>query len=512
MAADLILYNLDTTLAPAGARADIVAISGNCILYLGARAALAELQGPHTRMLDCQGGIVLPGFNDAHCHPIAFAVTQRYLDCAAAGIDSIAEIQTALRSEAAARGGERWIRGANCDGAVLAEGRLPNRWELDLAVPNLPVLLVARDGQHCVLNSRALQRCGIDDNAHGADDDGILRDPTSGLPNGIVSANNPRVTRAIPPLSDDEIDLGLRAANQVYLAQGITSLQDTSWSNGHAQWRNMQLFKERGLLAPRLTMHAGIDALDEFVQRGLRSGAGDEQLRLGAIKLALDESSGNNPPPQAELDRLALRAHRAGFQLAFHVPNLDLLQRSLHALAFVASNAPQRCQRPRFEHCPICPPALLPDLAHSGAIVVSQPNLLWQTGPAYLSQLRADQLRWVFPYRSYVEHGIGLALSSDSPLTPCEPLRAVMTAVSRRVQGGARLGEEEGISLAQALEMHTRAGAYSSNEEHLKGSLAAGQLADLVVVAGRAGEGLADELDNAQVLLTLLDGKLVWTR
>ncbi|CAG4882125.1 conserved protein of unknown function [Georgfuchsia toluolica] len=513
MAVDLILCNLKAiTFSQECAGPELIAIKGNKILFMGSKDALGDLKGPDTRMLDCQGGIVLPGFNDAHCHPIAFAITQRYLDCSSPQIRCISDLQAALRIKAGEVADERWIRGANYDISIIAEQRLPDRWELDQAVPHLPVVLVERSGQHCVLNSRALEHCDISNNTPDSDAGRILRDPITGLPNGVVSGNSELVARAIPPLGDDEVEIGLRDASQEYLSHGITSLQDTSWSNAYPHWQRMQIFKQRGFLTPRLAMHAGLDALEQFALRGLKTGHGDDHLRLGAMKIALDESTGSSHPPQDDLNQSALRAHLAGFQLAFHVPDVHLLQMSLQALEFVRCIAPDECHRPRFEHCPVCPTSLLPELAQSGAIVVSQPNLLYQTGPEYLRELAAEQLKWIFPYRSCIENGIRLAFSSDSPLTPCDPLQAIRTAITRRVKGGARLGEDEAISLLQALEMYTSAGAYCSSEETLKGSLAVGQLADLVILECGADKGLADELLDARVLMTLLDGKLVWNR
>lgn len=502
MAADLILHNLKVIggAVASAAKMDVIAVRGNRIVFLGPQEALGSLRGSNTQMLDCHGGLVLPGFNDAHCHPIAFAVSQRYADCAAPHVRCIDDIQSILRNKAAESDGDRWIRGSNLNIDILAEKRLPTRWELDAAVPHLPVVLIDRAGQFCILNTPALKRCWMGENI-----------PAKSA-NGVIYGSNDQVARAIPPLSHAEIEIGLRAADREFLSHGITSIQDTSWSNGHRHWQAMQQFKERRLLTSRITMHAGIDALDELIQRGLKTGAGDDALRLGAIKLALDESTGSDNPPQSDLELLALNAHLAGFQLAFHVPDINLLRMSLQALRFVANSTGQRCLRPRFEHCPVCPTSLLPELAHSGAIVVSQPNLLYQTGLAYLSEVAEEQLQWLFPFRSYVSSGIKLAFSSDSPLTPCDPLHAIKTAVTRNVGGGAMLGKHEKISLAQALDMYSRAGAYCSGEEALKGSLAPGQLADFVVLDYDGDEHLEKELFNANVLMTLVDGKVVWVR
>lgn len=513
MLADLILYNFKVI--PIGkmsfAGVDILAIHDNKIVFLGPREALGGLRGPSTRTLDCLGGVLLPGFNDAHCHPFAYAVTKRYADCASSQIRGIADIQAMLRRWTADQGEQLWIRGANLDIDLLEEKRYPTRWEIDAAVSHLPVVLVDRAGQHCVLNTMALERCGIRDSAFDFEARGISIDNDSKLPNGIIYSTCEQVARAIPPLSNDELEMGLREVNRELLSHGITSIQDTSWTNEFRHWCTYQGIKENNLLTPRVTMLAGIDALDEFVRLGLRTGAGDISLRLGAIKLALDESSGSGDPPQADLDVLAIRAHTAGFQLAFHVSNLNLLRMSLQTLDVVERNTGRRCYRPRFEHCPICPTSLLPNLAHSGAIVVSQPNLLCKTGVAYARKADQEQLTWIFPYRSLVDSGINLAFSSDSPLTACDPLEGMRIAVTRDIEGGPISTDTEAVTAAQAIDMYTRVGAYCSNEEIVKGSLAPGQLADLVVLDCDGAESV-EKILNASVLMTLVDGKLAWAQ
>lgn len=509
MSADLILRNLHAiTFAGQEAPAELIAVQGNKILYVGTADALGGLQGPHTRVLDCGGGVVVPGFNDAHCHALAFAITRQYVDCSRAR--SVADIQAALRDKVRDIEGEQWMRAANCDFSALAEGRPPNRRELDEAAPRLPVLLLERSGQHCVLNSRALELCGITAGTPDPAAGKIHRDPATGLPNGMISGNNELVAKAVPPLTERETEAGMRQANREYLSLGITSLQDTSWSNGYRHWLAMKGFKDRGVLAPRLTLLPGIDALEEFAERGLKTGSGDEQMRVGAVKIALDESTGNPCPPQENINDAALKAHLAGFQLAFHVADVYLLQASMQALEFARDNSPSACVRPRFEHCPVCPPGLVPELAGSGAIVVTQPSLLFETGPFYLDQVSSEQLTWVYPLKSFARHGITMALSSDSPLTPCDPFRAIHTAVTRLVADGRTLSPNEGVSALEALKMYTYCGAYSSLEEQSKGSIAPGMLADLAVLNGDPTRMNPEQLGAVKVMATVIDGKVVW--
>jgi predicted amidohydrolase YtcJ len=510
MAADLMLRNmagqrLDGQLEPV----ELIAIQGNRITYAGAADALGELCDADTRVIDCQGGMVLPGFNDAHCHPFAFAMSQIYLDCSQARC--IGDILAVVRGQAGRARKQKWLRAAQVDVSSVAENRLPYRWELDKAVADRPILLVERSGQHCALNTLALALCGIDENTADAENESIGRDPVSRKPNGLVSGNSERIARAIPPPTDEEIQAGLRQANLVYLSLGITSLQDTSWSNTYHHWQAWHNFKQRGLLAPRLTMLAGYDALEELKEKGLRTGHGDLQIRLGAMKIALDESSGVLYPSQEDLNQAALRTHLAGFQLSFHVPDVELLQTSLRALAFVSGMALTPCARPRFEHCPVCPPSLMPMLAESEAIIVSQPNLFQQTGPAYLDQVAGEQLNWIYPYRSFLDHGIPLAFSSDAPLTPCDPLQAILTALTRTVSGGQKLVKEQQLSLFEAIDAYTSAGAYATGEELEKGKLAQGQLADLTVLHTH-GETLPEQFATAEVVMTLIDGNIAWEK
>lgn len=509
MNADLILKNL-RAISFTGQEnpVELIAIAGNTICYAGTADALANLQGPRTRVFDCGGGLVVPGFNDAHCHTLAFAITRQYIDCSRAR--NVADIQAVLRDKGCGMGNGQWVRAANCDFSLLAQGRPPESHELDEAVPDAPLILLERSGQHCVLNSLALKLCAITADTPDSATSKIGRNPSTGMPNGMISGNDERVAKALPPPTEQDAEVGMRLANQEYLSLGITSLQDASWSNGYRHWLAMKGFKERGILTPRMTLLPGFDALGEFTEHQFKTGYGDEQLRVGAMKIALDESTGNPCPPQEELNAAALSAHSAGFQLAFHVSDVYLLQASLKALKFIRQQSPSACIRPRFEHCPLCPAGLVAELADSGAMVVTQPNLLYETGPLYLDQVTSEQLTWVSPLKSFARQGITMALSSDSPLTPCDPFRAIHTAVTRKVADGRTLSPDESLSAMEALKMYTYSGAFASLEDERKGDIRPGMLADLAVLDRDLTRMPVQQIDSVKVMATIIDGKLVW--
>jgi predicted amidohydrolase YtcJ len=482
--ADLILVN---PAAPIG----LIAIAGNRILHVGAASDLDDLAGPGCRVLDCQGGLVVPGFTDAHCHPVAHAATLMHADCRAADIEGVLAI---LRAHAAERAAGQWVRGGGCEPELLREGRLPIRAELDAAIPRHPVVVVAASGQSCVLNSQAVALCGLGGEV-GAD--------------GWLAGNDPRFAGRIPPLSAQELEAGMAKASRLYLSCGITALHDTSWSNAARHWQALWAFKDRGLLGPRVTMLAGYDALDEFAALGLKTGAGDAHLRLGAMKIALDESSLVAHPPQSELDVAAVRAHLAGFRLSFHVPDGTMMRRALQSLAAVEQMTLSQSRHPRFEHCPVCPPDLPDRMAGRGVVAVMQPALLHRSGPDYLRDVRPDRLDWVSPMRSMRAAGVRVAFGSDAPLAPCAPLAALDTAVTRKVAGGAQLCPQEGLSVADALECYTQAAAQGAGEETELGAIAPGMLADLAILDGNP-LAQPDRLGQMGVAATILDGQLVW--
>jgi predicted amidohydrolase YtcJ len=265
MNADLILYNTKTiSFGPEHPSAGIVAIKGNEILFTGSRDEMSNLEGPGTRLIDCEGGTTIPGFNDAHCHPLAYASSLRYVDCSPKQVNQIADIQFLLQQKAQETANGQWIRAANYDASILSEKRPPNRWELDISTPDNPLILVECSGQQCVLNTKALQICGITVSTPDTTTGIIHRDPDTGEPNGIISGNNEAVAKSVPPLSDEEMEIGVRQANKHYISQGITSVQDTSWTNSLHHWLRMKDYKDNGLLSPRVNFLPGVDALKQF--------------------------------------------------------------------------------------------------------------------------------------------------------------------------------------------------------------------------------------------------------
>ncbi|MDY6856226.1 MAG: amidohydrolase family protein [Thermodesulfobacteriota bacterium] len=232
-AADCVLYNAKViTLDLLQASADFLAIKGNNIIGVGRRGELDQFKKRDTKRIDCEGGAVIPAFNDAHCHPLSLGATMVYVDCSKDAVRDIDDIKEQIRKRAEKTEPGKWIRVANYDEVDFSDRRAPNRWELDEAALENPVILIHRYGQPCFLNSMALQIAGFDRQTKDSSTGTIHRESETKMLNGMISGRNEQVERTIPSLDDNELEEGMKSANNAYLSFGIKSLQDMSWTNG----------------------------------------------------------------------------------------------------------------------------------------------------------------------------------------------------------------------------------------------------------------------------------------
>jgi predicted amidohydrolase YtcJ len=509
--ADLILYNANVLpLNRRRPRAELVAVKRDKIVWVGRNSDIELFTG---KRIDCGGKTVVPGFNDAHIHIMAYASNLLSLDCSPASVASIPDIQDKIRQEVQHAPRGTWIKGAGYNEFYLAEHRHPNRHELDRVAPNHPVKLTHRSLHACVLNSLGLALAGI--SAETPDPPGGLidRELGTGEPSGLLFGMNSYLNeKVIPPLGEKELKQGIKLVNQSLLSSGITSVQDATVRTGFEQWETFRKFKKSGELVPRISMMFGLHALDDLNQRGLHYGYGDNGLRLGAVKFTLDETRGQLNPSQEELNDGVLRAHGASFQVAIHAVEEMTVQAAAIALENCQRRSRKADRRHRVEHCSVCPPPLLRRLKAIKALVVTQPAFIYYSGERYLSDVPEARLPWLYRTGSFLKSGLKPAASSDCPVVPCNPLVGVYAAVTRRAESGQPLSPKEASSPEEALRMYTLAGAYASFEERLKGSIEVGKLADMVLLSADPTGVATEEIKDIQVEKTILGGEVVWER
>lgn len=509
--ADLILFNANVlTMGKATPRAEMVAIGDGRIIGIGHDSDRDAFEGNQTRLIDCSGKTVIPGFHDAHLHIFSIISSLLSIDCSPSSVSSIVDIQRKIAEKASQTPTGTWIKGSEYNKFYLEEHRHPTRWDLDKAAPAHPVKLAHRTRYACVLNSQGLALAGI--TAETPDPPGglIERELETGEPTGLLFGMNAHLSKnVVPPPPEEDLDEGTQQANQLFLAAGITSLQDATVHNEHAQWEHLRRIKARGTLQPRVTMMFSASSFKQF--QNLQDSS-DENLRLGAMKIVIDEISGSLNPPQAKLNEMVLSAHRAGFQVAIHAIEDTTVEAAITSLEYALQELPKDDHRHRIEHCSECPSHLLERIKRSGAMVVTQPAFIYYNGERYVSEVDPGKLSWLYRTGAFCNNGIRVAASSDAPVIPLNPLFGIYAAVTRTAESGHVLSPEETITPEDALWMYTMGGAYASFEDDIKGSIAVRKLADLVVLSADPTGVPAEEIKDIAVEKTIIGGKVVWEK
>jgi predicted amidohydrolase YtcJ len=511
-AADLVLKNANViTVDPHQPGAQLVAVRGDKVLLVGGNERLEEVKGARTRVIDCQGRTLVPGFNDAHCHVFSFLRKLLGVDLSPSSVSSIDDIKAAIKREAQNTPPGQWITGTDYNEFYLAEKRHPTRWDIDEVAPDHPVVISHRSLHGCVLNSLALSLAGITRETPEPPGALIARDLTSGEPNGLLFEMLGHIREQVmPSLTEEELTRGATLANREYLSQGLTSVQDATYVSDFNRWQHYQRFKENGILKSRVSMMCGVETMGQFQERGMAFGSGDNRVRLGGVKIVPSWASGQLHPPQPELNEQVLRIHRAGFQAAIHAIQEKMVEAVITAMEYAQRQLPQAGRRHRIEHCSECPPHLLDRIVKLQAVIVTHPSFPYYSGERYLVTVETDKLEWLYRFKSFLDSGLVVAGSSDSPIVPNSPLMGIYGAVTRETESGHLLLPHERISATQALALYTINGAYASFEEGIKGSITPGKLADMVLLSDDPTTSLPEQIKDISVIMTIIGGEVVW--
>jgi predicted amidohydrolase YtcJ len=529
MPADLVLLNGTVfTIDDARSAAEAVAVVGKRIARVGTSEDVREEIGPGTRVVDLAGRSLLPGFNDNHTHPISYGVGLGLIDARPATQPTLVGLQDAFRAAAAngSNGRGDWLLARGYDDSRLDVRRHPTRHELDAATDGRPAFLTRTCGHLGVANSAALARAGITRTTPDPEGGQIDRD-AHGEPTGLLRETAMRlVQQQIPSTTRAQMKDALRAAGERFLAYGITSVGEASIRTSDELAAYQELAAEGELPVRVYTMMLIDDTLDALAGLGMRTGWGDDWLRIGPAKLFQDGSGGgrtaamttdyvNDPGnrgitiyDQDGLDERFARAHEAGFQLAAHAIGDLAITMILDAYEKALSKRPKSDHRFRIEHCGMCTPEIIERMARMGVIAVPQPNFIYELGDSYIRNFSEEQLALSYPGRTWFDRGIVAVGSSDVPVVDCNVLMNLRSAVTRLTATGQRMGPEQGVTIDEALRMFTLNGAFASFEEASKGTITPGKLADLVVLSGDPRAVPAEELPTLAVEMTVVDGRV----
>ncbi|WP_329551412.1 amidohydrolase [Streptomyces sp. NBC_00696] len=538
MHADLLFTN-GPVLTPEGRTATAVAVTGDRITAVG-HAEVHDLAGPDTQVVDLAGRLLLPGFQDAHVHPVpaGLELTQCDLTRAKTAEDTIA----AVRAYADAHPEREWITGGGWSMEAF-EGGTPTKELLDSVVPDRPVYLPNRDHHGAWVNSRALQLAGITRDMPDPDDGRIERD-ASGEPAGTLQEGAMQlVGRLTPPATQADRLAALLHAQRHLHALGITAWQDALVGEflGMDDPSDAYLAAARdGSLTARVVgalwwdRERGAEQIPELVERRARLSHG--RFSAGSVKLMLDgvAETGTAALLDPYLDKCGCATANRGTsfidpkQLPSYVAELDALgfQCHFHALgdravrdaldaveAARAANGPSDT-RPHLAHLQVVHPDDVARFARLGAVANIQP--LWAAHEPQMDELTIpflgpERALWQYPFASLLRSGARLAAGSDWPVSSPDPLQGIHVAVNRVEPGGAGpvFLPGERLDLAAALTAYTAGSAYANHLDDT-GHVTAGALADLVVLDRDPFAAPPEEIGETRVALTYVGGKEVY--
>jgi len=510
---DLVIVNAQVlTMDDPQPRAQAVAVAQDRILAVGDNDNIKGLAGPDTQVIDGQGLTLLPGFMDSHIHLLSLARALQDLDCSPDKAPSIAAIAHRVFEWARIIPPGEWVRCYGYDDLVLEEHRHPTRHDLDDISPRHPVRLEHRSGHAMVLNSLGLQMAGI--RADTPDPvEGVIERDANGEPTGVLFEMAGYMSqRADSGRTRNKMREGVRGVNRMLLSYGITSVQDAGHRNGLERWQAFRELIDADNLQIRLTMMAGADRRAELHDAGLSWGSGDQQLRLGHVKIMLTMTTGVLHPSLEEFTELAADAARSGFPVAVHCVEQESVEAAAQVIAGLPP-LPAGVPAHRIEHCSECPPTILAAVKKTGAAVVTHPGFIHWNGPSYRANVVDALQPHLYPIGAIESAGINVAIGSDAPVINPNPWPAIQGAVTRQDYSGQPFPEANSsgsVSIESALRMYTKSSAELEGTAQDKGSISPGKLADLVLVDTDPLTVEAEGLKGIKAKMTMLRGKVIW--
>ena len=495
---DLILHNANIyTVNAKEPRAQAVAISRGRIFAIGSDADVLHLVSAATKKIDLGGKTVLPGFIDAHSHPAMAGVMHlRMVDC---DLRSIAAIQAALRERAAKTAAGEWVLGFKYDDTKTSDGRPLNVSELDAAVPDHPVQIEHRGGHTAYCNTLALQKAGIDDKTPDPPGGKIDHDAATGKLSGrLAESARGLLDRVIPAnLARDDHREGVKLISKMLAKTGITSAHEAQGTP--TDLLAYQDAHEAGELLYRAYCFINYRYIDAMITAGVRTGLGDEWVRVGAMKLVCDGSISERTArlsqpyegrpndygilvmTEEELYSYGRKAHLAGWQIGTHANGDVGIDTTLRVYERLQRESPRHDPRFRLEHCTVINDDLVARIKALGAIPTPFSTYVYYHGEK-MKYYGAERLNHMFALRTFLDNGIRATQASDYPPGEFIPMMALQSEVTRTDSKGNVWGPKQKITVEEAIRVGTLHGAYASYEENVKGSLQAGKVADLVVL------------------------------
>lgn len=497
--------------------------------------AAADRAGLTPERIDLVDAAVVPGFVDAHAHPLMFGQLMSWVDCGPEKAGSIPEIVALLKAAAADLPAGRPVRGYGYEHRNLAEQRHPTRFELDEVAADREVYLMNASGHGGVVNSYTFAQNGVDRDTPNPDGGEYFRDADGELTgevsdaacNMLTGVHGVKIGHHGPNFHlGDEPEEHLRqldAATQRFLAGGVTAIGDCQVTR-----REFDMYlrlAEAGRLELRVSMYLLSHLLDDALEMGLVGAFGNAHLSFAGIKLYADGTldgwtayfpdgyvgdpcrTGQLYHEPAAYAELIKKAHAAGLQTATHAQSPTAIEMVVSAIEAALAAHPDADARHRIEHCGLPTPEQIRRMAAAGIRPVNQPQHYFNWGEGVEQAIGTPGERFN-PLGEFERAGVGYAISSDAPVAEPIPLEAIQVSATRMTRRGHRLGPDDlRVSALSALRAHTIEGAVSIGREDDLGSLEVGKNADFAVLSDDPLAVAPEDIAAIAVRETWVDGE-----
>jgi len=531
LAPGIVIINANLhTMDPSRPIAQAVAILGNRIVAVGSSEEMQKLAGSQTRVIDAQGQLVLPGFNDSHVHFLSGGFQLSSVDLRDA--NSPQEFAHRIREFAEKLPAGRWITGGDWDHERWPGAQLPTREMIDRFTPTTPVFVNRLDGHMALANSLTLRLAGVTRQTPDPPGGLIVRDPKTGEPTGVLKdAAMSYVWRVVPASSFEEKLAAARAATNHAASLGVTSVQDMSAGSDVGVY---QAWLDRRELKNRIYAVAPLPRWERLAQTGVRAHFGTEMLRIGGLKGFADGSLGSTTalffepykdapntrglagdemfPEGAMLERVR-GADRAGLQVMIHAIGDRANDAILSIYEQVEKENGDRDRRFRIEHAQHLRSQEIARFGRDHVIASMQPYHAIDDGRWAENRIGKERAKTTYAFRSLLDAGATLAFGTDWTVAPLNPISSIYAAVTRRTLDGKNPNgwiPEQKISVEDAVRAYTVGSAYAEFQENVKGTITPGKLADLVIISDDIFKIDPKEIEKAKVVMTIMDGRVVY--
>lgn len=511
---------------------EAVAAENGRFIDMGSSASiLKNWKNPGSQVIDLEGNTATPGLIDSHLHLGNIAYT--FMTTDVTGLTSKKDLLEKIRTAANELEPGEWLVGRGWDENLYTDGTIPTIEELDHAASDHPLFFSRICGHASIVNSKALEISGYHKNIAVPEGGVIVLDETTNQPTGLLLESASDLVRKHIPDHDYKVwKKAVRKAIQHALSKGLTSVHtnDPHTLGGLDQTYRLydELLNEEGL-GLRCNLLINHEFLDDLHKSGMYAGYGNDTLQIGAVKLFTDGAFGRRTARLSEpysddsdnygeamydqetLYDIVKRSRDLDMPIAVHAIGDQGLENILDILdAF--PNAPYR---DRLIHTQVLREDLLKRLVNPNRIADIQPRFLASDFPWVQDRLGEKRIKLSYAWKSMMDAGIICAGGSDSPVEPVDPLLGIHAAVTRKTPGQTHEGYNPGekLTMEEAFQLFTELGAYPTNEETIKGTIARGKLADITVYSKNPFDMEdPDEVLDTDIEMTIVGGEVKYRK